>query len=679
MQTYIFILITLLTASSSIEAKTTDLKSSPLIIQAKKCNSLLSQPDTHLANKCFKNLSNRPGVKNDMLFYSHVLNNYASSLILSKQFDSAVTALEKAILIANNNAYKNLLPQLLGNNAIAYIHLKQYEKSYTSIKNNIKKSIEENFNVQLHLQYIDILTKLLISSNLDKKVISQQILHHLSSILGNKNTAVSFSARALINKADLYQYNNQLDDAKLLLLQALDQAQKNGLVKLIFKAQWKLARLFKKIGNYPQAIDYFSMSVKELQNSNIAASLESNSLLLNTQPVTDIYIEYADILLMTTSNINEPSRKQAYLQQARQAIESSKAADLQDFFKDECVANTRQKLKTLDNILSADSAVLYPVIFKNRLELLLSTNKGITQFTKNIDQNIIKKLVLDLRFHLEKRKSRSYLKPAQKLYDLIITPVEKILLENNISTLITIPSQGLHGLAFSALHDGKKFLIEKFALAISPGLELTDPRILPHSSTNILLGGISEPVQGFSALSYVQNELNNINRHYKSEILIDDKFTTSSFSSALLKNKLTIAHIATHGEFGNNVQQSFILAHDKKISVNKLAEYIGFNRFRDTPLELLTLSACYTAAGNEKAALGLAGITVKSGARSALATLWPVNDKATAILMEKFYGYLENNTSKAQSLRQSQLALIANIQYRHPGYWAPFILIGNWQ
>jgi CHAT domain-containing protein len=101
---------------------------------------------------------------------------------------------------------------------------------------------------------------------------------------------------------------------------------------------------------------------------------------------------------------------------------------------------------------------------------------------------------------------------------------------------------------------------------------------------------------------------------------------------------------------------------------------------RDQPVELLTLSACETAAGDDRAALGLAGVAIKAGARSALATLWFVNDQASTSLVSSFYSHLkkEPNTSKAMALRAAQMELIGQPPYAHPCYWAPYLIIGNW-
>ena len=102
-------------------------------------------------------------------------------------------------------------------------------------------------------------------------------------------------------------------------------------------------------------------------------------------------------------------------------------------------------------------------------------------------------------------------------------------------------------------------------------------------------------------------------------------------------------------------------------------------RFRDEPIELLTLSACETAMGDDRAALGLAGIAVRAGARSALATLWTVNDQAAANLIGEFYRQLaQPGISKAEALRRAQVSLLEERPYQHPGYWSPFLLISNW-
>jgi CHAT domain-containing protein len=113
--------------------------------------------------------------------------------------------------------------------------------------------------------------------------------------------------------------------------------------------------------------------------------------------------------------------------------------------------------------------------------------------------------------------------------------------------------------------------------------------------------------------------------------------------------------------------------------MDRLGETVGSTRFRERPIELLTLSACETAQGDDRAALGLAGVAVQAGARSALGTLWSVNAAAAAELLTDFYRELRpDSVSKAVALQRAQKKLIADPSYGHPFYWSPFLLISNW-
>jgi len=110
-----------------------------------------------------------------------------------------------------------------------------------------------------------------------------------------------------------------------------------------------------------------------------------------------------------------------------------------------------------------------------------------------------------------------------------------------------------------------------------------------------------------------------------------------------------------------------------------LGRTVGRLRFRDDALELLTLSACQTAAGDDRAALGLAGVAIKAGARSALATLCFIEDQAASELTTEFYRQLQNPAiSRAKALQGAQVKLLSDWRYGHPGYWTPFLLLNNW-
>jgi CHAT domain-containing protein len=174
----------------------------------------------------------------------------------------------------------------------------------------------------------------------------------------------------------------------------------------------------------------------------------------------------------------------------------------------------------------------------------------------------------------------------------------------------------------------------------------------------------------------VAQELRTVSTLFPSEPLQDESFSLASVESQLANKEFSAAHLATHGEFSSDHRQSFILTYDSRLTMDELRRTLGK---RASSLDLLVLSACRTAAGDDRAALGLAGIAVQAGAKSALASLWYINDQATSELMSSFYQGLKTGAyTKAQALRQAQLALLTSEQYRHPSYWAPYLLIGNW-
>jgi CHAT domain-containing protein len=231
----------------------------------------------------------------------------------------------------------------------------------------------------------------------------------------------------------------------------------------------------------------------------------------------------------------------------------------------------------------------------------------------------------------------------------------------------------------AALHDGKQFLISKFAVATTPGLNLTDPHPIDRAKIKMLSSGLTEAAQGFPPLPHVSVELQTIRTLYGGHQLVNKEFVASSLEKELKERRISVLHIASHGRFEKDVAHSFILTYDDKLTMDRLDRYVGLFKFRQDPLELLTLSACETAAGDDRAALGLAGVAIKAGARSALATLWSINDKASSDLVAEFYRQLSDPTvSKAVALQRAQLKMLTESAYDHPAYWSPFLLLNNW-
>jgi CHAT domain-containing protein len=177
----------------------------------------------------------------------------------------------------------------------------------------------------------------------------------------------------------------------------------------------------------------------------------------------------------------------------------------------------------------------------------------------------------------------------------------------------------------------------------------------------------------------VAAELDALRKLFDSTTLVDQDFLVSNLEKKLKDEQFTIVHVASHGQFDSDVQKTFLLTFDDKMTMDRLDQLVGVFKYRDDPLELLTLSACETAAGDDRAALGLAGVAIKAGARSAVATLWQVNDEVSADLVVDFYRQLRDpSTSRALALQRAQLKVLGDPRYDHPGFWAPFLLINNW-
>jgi CHAT domain-containing protein len=280
---------------------------------------------------------------------------------------------------------------------------------------------------------------------------------------------------------------------------------------------------------------------------------------------------------------------------------------------------------------------------------------------------------------VEKRTTREYLPHAQQLYDWLVRPLEPELAKQQIATLVFVPDSALRTIPMAALHDGSTFLINKFAVALTPGITLTDPRPLNREKMRFLTTGLTKAVQGFPSLPYVAEEVETIRSLYGGDQLLNQDFLTRRLEQELRNGQYGILHIATHGKFSTSVNDSFLLTFDEKLTMSTLDQLIGLFRFRENPLELLTLSACQTGVGDDRAALGLAGVAIKAGARSALATLWFINDEASAELVSEFYRQLRNpKLSKAQALQIAQQKLLEDRVYEHPAYWSPFLLLNNW-
>jgi len=482
------------------------------------------------------------------------------------------------------------------------------------------------------------------------------------------------TAYALGMRGSLYEKLQQYNRAETDTLQALNLAPKYLAPDIAYQFLWQAGRISKALGNIDGAIGYYTEAVETLQSIRTdLVAISSEAQFDFRAQVEPVYRELVGLLL-------QPGRKdeQAKLIKARQLIESLQLAELDNFFKDACL-NTQAAL--VDQI-DPTAAVLYPIILEDRLEAILALpGQPLRHYTTKVSKPEIEQVVSDIRATVTNRRRQIRLEPLQTAYNWLIRPIEKDLATSNIKTLVFVPDGGLRNIPIAALYDGERYLVEKYSVAIAPGLQLVDPKPLDRSQLQLIAVGLTEARQGFTALPGVGQEFQRIGEQIPTKVLMNDAFTQSNFQQQLKTFPFPVIHIGTHGEFSSKAEDTFILTWNDRINVNELDELLrGDLQQRGAgTIELLVLSACKTAAGDDRAALGLAGVAVRAGARSTVASLWSVSDEATAELMSRFYYELTHSqVTKAEALRRAQDAVLHNPNFAHPYFWSAFVMVGNW-
>jgi CHAT domain-containing protein len=494
---------------------------------------------------------------------------------------------------------------------------------------------------------------------------------------------------ALGTLGSLYEQTQQWTEARNLTEQALQLAEGIKAKDIAYSWYWQLGRLLSTDDN-PQSHNEGAIAAYD-QAINILKSLRRDLVAVNRESqfsfrdeVEPVYREYVSLLLPKTG---EPSVKN--LDKARKVIESLQLAELDNYFRTACLDTQAVQIESIDE--ARQTSVIYPVILSDRLAIILSVpntenSKSLKLHTVPIPQKEFANTIEDLRQKLVLRSTREFLIPSQQVYEWLIRPIESDLQNSGVKNLVFVLDGTLQNIPVAALYDQHKqqYLIEKgYNIAITPGLELLPPTPLSSERLQAVLGGLSEERENFPPLPSVKEELEQITKKLsESQSFINDSFTSQQITQAVGLFPAPIVHLATHGKFSSKAEETFILTWNKRVNVNELnAVLTTRQRQQKQAIELLVLSACETASGDNRAALGIAGVAIQSGARSTLASIWSVNDEATADLMVQFYQDLAKNQTKAEALRRAQLALLSgeDSRYQHPYYWASFILVGNWQ
>ncbi|AOX03433.1 hypothetical protein BJP34_31900 [Moorena producens PAL-8-15-08-1] len=491
----------------------------------------------------------------------------------------------------------------------------------------------------------------------------------LARNLGDKRA----EAEAIGNLGTLYEYNQRLDEAQDLTEKALVIAQGIQAPDLAYQWQWQLGRILNLKQDKKNAIAAYYQSVITLQSIRSDLVTISSDIQFDfRESVEPVYRELVGLLL-------EPNASQENLKKARDVIESLQLAELDNFFRDACLDAKPANIDEID----PNAAIVYTIILPDRLEVIVTLpGQPLRQITTNLP-----KIAIEYQLALAWRNITSPWRGLQKenlqtIHNWLIGPIQAELANSNILTLVFIPDGALRNLPMSVLYDGEKYVIEKYSIAVAPSLQLIDSQANARQNFSVLSAGVTEvrPHRpNLAPLPGVKVELENIKAQVPSSILLNESFTESNFNTEVNTSGYEIVHLATHGQFSSVAEKTFLLTWDDVINLNELNSLISADQKQKNPIELLVLSACQTAAGDSRAALGLAGVAVRSGARSTIASLWSVDDLSTAELMTHFYQRLaKGNVTKAEALRQAQQELLQTEDFNHPFYWSAFILLGNW-
>jgi CHAT domain-containing protein len=381
-------------------------------------------------------------------------------------------------------------------------------------------------------------------------------------------------------------------------------------------------------------------------------------------------------------------------------VDNFQLAQLQNYFGNDCDINDFLRDDN-DEVIDKKTAIIRTVIFDKKTAIILRlpnqddnySNKYKYQWYKILKEDLTKEVnIFRNRVH---NLSENYEEnTGRKMYKWMIAPFTYELEDAGIKQVIFIHDGILRSIPMAPLYDGEKYLVEKYAIATTPSLRLINKKPLKREKYSVLALGLSTKAKvnnkDYDELEKVDNEIKEVINKIEGKALINKDFTKKNLQEQLGENVYSIIHFATHGNFGTVPENTFIITGEKNkkneneiIKFNELDKFIRSYSRNTEPLEILTLTACESALGNKRSALGLAGVAVQAGAKTAMASLWVIDDKSTSLFAADFYDKLISNPnmSKAEVLREVQINFLENKDdqnYQHPYYWSPFILIGNW-
>ena len=446
--------------------------------------------------------------------------------------------------------------------------------------------------------------------------------------------------------------------------------------------EWQTGRIFQQQENIPEATRVYQRAIATLdsiRNDILTANRDIQFDFRDT--VEPIYREAIALQLDRVPINSLVAATNDNLNSVLNIFDSLQLAELQNYFGNDCAI---ESASSDADIQTNNVVVFHSIMLPKKTAIIASYANGDRQLVWiDKDRETLRKEIVAFNEGIVRWYDNKYDRAiAKTLYAQMVKPFIKDLEQRQIDTLVFVQDGILRNVPMSALYDGSQYLIEKYALATTPSLSVTEPQSLSRQNLKVLALGLtkSSSIDGYiyPPLPQVRQEIKQIEQEFESKPLLNRQFTSDRLQQELEQENYPIVHIASHGQFGTEPEDTFLVAgNNQTISITELDRIIRNAPQGIEPIELLSLTACDTALGDERATLGLAGVAVQAGAKSAIASLWSLNDNVTPQLVEQFYASLQNpSINKAQALQKAQLSLIE--RDLHPAYWASFILIGNW-
>jgi len=710
-----------------------------------KAKSIYENIHCIIQKKYGDNHPNIEAVKNNLGNIYYQLNNYikAEQYYLNALNISQSSKQKETFKIARN----------LNNLAVLYKSTDQYAKAepyYISSINMYEElygpyhqyvGAAQNNLAGLYLKnkkYEDaekLLTKALIISEMNKHL---ELLWHVQD--GFRDL---YAAQNLINIAIFFgkQSVNTIQKIRFQNL-SLDKSLTKSFLKSKISVYKNLANLLIDIGRIAEAQQVIHMLKQEeyykFMNENIKRGSKIQSLKVPlTESEKKLEKVYIDNILNNACSVGKQYQKSADM--ARALLKQLEVIR-KDFItylnkiKIDISQNNPDRIDFIDRYkrmdklqgaledLGHNAVIIDYLVTSNKLFIILTTptiSKGMESLIsyKSLSHNIaqFRNKLLD--------PTSNYLNEAKKLYQIIFSPVQKYLDQEEAKILMLSIDDILRYIPFATLHDGDSFIIEKYALSIFTPAAGIDIKDLPQKNWSVSALGVSRKIRSFCPLPAVNLELDSIvkeTQHLDDDgilpgvVYLNEQFTISALNEAIIRRD-PVLHIASHFKFQpGDVDDSFLLLGDGTELTLKMLEENNYNLSK---VDLLTLSACETAMGGKNARgkeIESFGVMAQlKGAKSVMATLWQVSDISTGLFMKQFYNVhnTQKMLTKAEVLQQIQISFLnglvkqqeTNIQtrgssifhtktnvpenkinndinknYSHPYYWAPFILIGNW-